>query len=83
VVCWIDSKPLKNFDSGQFEVGQKLLHCAGKKIRTVTFVSLGPRLGKGVGEDAVTNAPQSAIVRDKDGNLVTVNLADLKPVKEN
>lgn len=71
---------MKNFESGSFKVGEKLLHCAGAKSRTVTFVSLGPRLGKSVGKDTVTSVPETAIVRDKDDNLITVKLAELKPL---
>jgi hypothetical protein len=72
--------PMKNFDSGPFSVGQQLLHCAGTKIHTVTFVSLGPRVAKGAGRDMVTGNAQTAIVRDRHGHLITANLADLKPV---
>ena len=75
---------MKSFESGPFEVGQKLLYCPpGTKIQTVTFVSLGPRVGKSLGKvpDTVTLPPKTAVVKDRKGNLVTVNLADLKPVK--
>lgn len=71
---------MKNFDSGPFSVGQSLLYCAGTKIQTVTFLSLGPRVGKLAGKDMVTSNPQTAIVRDQSGNLITVNLADLQPL---
>lgn len=59
------------------------LHCAaGAKLQTVTFVSLGPRTGKtGNGSDeTILEPPQTAIVRDRNDNLITVKLADLKPL---
>jgi len=71
--------PVKNYDSGPYSVGQELLLHVGVKQVRVTFVSLGPRVGKAVGEDTVTHNPKTAIVRDACGDLLTVKLADLKP----
>lgn len=71
---------MKNFDAQKFHVGQKLMYCAGTKIQTVTFVSMGPRIGKAAGKDTVTRPPQTAIVRDADDNLITVRLEHLRPL---
>ena len=74
---------MKNFESGTFKVGQKLLHCYSEKnkIQTVTFVSMGPRVGKRTNgsRDTVIGKSETAIVRDRQGDLLTVKLADLKP----
>ena len=73
---------VKSFESGPFQVGQKLLYCSGTKIQTVTFVSLGPRMAKGGNgaRDTILGPPQTAIVRDRSDSLLTVNLSDLKPL---
>jgi hypothetical protein len=72
---------MKNSESGPFTVGQTLMHCAGTQIQFVTFVSPGPRgarAGNGA-KDTILTPPQTAIVRDRHGDLITVNMADLKP----
>jgi len=74
---------MKNFHSGPFQIGQKLLYCSSEtnKIQTVTFVSLGPRVGKTTNglKDTVIGSSKTAIVRDRKGDLMTVKLSDLNP----
>jgi hypothetical protein len=71
------SRLVKNFE-GRFNVGQELVYHIGGIDCPVTFLSFSPRIGTGVGKDAATNDPQSAIVRDANGNFVTARLADLR-----
>ena len=72
---------MKRFESGPFKIGEKVLHCPpGTKIQTVAFVGPGPRVGKAAGKDTIIHPPQTAVVKDMDGNLLIVNLADLKPL---
>ncbi len=74
---------MKNFDSGKFKVGQRLMLRVGMKLIPVTFISLGPRIAKSVGKDTVTRDPEFAIVRNGCGDLITVKLADLQPAPPN
>ena len=73
---------MKNFDSGPYQVGQRLFLRDGVKLIPVTFVSLGPRLAKSAGKETVTGDPKTAIIRDKSGDLITVPLADLQPITD-
>lgn len=68
---------MKGADSNPFHVGQTVLHQDGKTLHPVTFVCCGPRVGKAAGKDTVTTDPQNAIVRDENGDLLTVRLAEL------
>lgn len=74
---------MKTHGSQPYNIGQSLLYRKGNQLHPVTFVSLGPRVAKGVGRDAVTSEPQSAIVRDASGDLMTVRLSDLQPAPRN
>ena len=65
---------MKNHD-GKFDVDQKLFYRVGDIDLPVTFLSLGPRMGKG----SVIRDAETAIVQDANGNMITVKLADLRP----
>jgi hypothetical protein len=73
---------MKNFDSGPYKVGQRLFLRDGVKLIPVTFVSLGPRLAKSAGKETVTADPETAIIRYKNGDLLTVALANLQPITD-
>lgn len=69
---------MKNLDPGKFQVGQNLCYRVGKIDLPVTFLSYGPRMGKTAGKDTILHNPQTAIVRDANGNFITVRLDDLR-----
>ena len=74
---------MKRLEGTPFKVGEKVLYCPpGTTMQTVAFISLGPCVGRGVKgpKDFFWDAPQTAIVRDQHDNLLTVSLADLKPL---
>lgn len=59
---------------GRFQAGEELLYRVGEIDLPVTFLSYGPRMATG----SIIADPQTAIVRDANGNFITVRIIDLK-----
>lgn len=72
---------MDEFEVCPFAPGQRIRFLKDGRSQVVIFLALGPRLGMIAGQDTVTVPPRTAMVQDERGNVLTVQLSQLKHIE--